>query len=159
VETGLAKKLNLGCGAFTMPGFINIDIQEPADVIGDFTRMEFSGVDEIVMSHVLEHISWQRTDEVLALVRSWMKRRALLTVEVPDMNAILQRGIYDQVAEIYIYGIQSAIGEFHLAGFTQEKLAYRMEAAAFTVQSSRAFLSETQGRVGLPCVEVIGKAR
>jgi hypothetical protein len=158
VPNDMPKKLNLGCGEFTLPGYINVDIQPPADVIGDFLQMEFSAVTDVVMSHILEHISWQETAAVLKKVHSWMVPGGTILVEVPDMDAVMARGTYDQFAEIAIYGIQSAIGEFHLAGFNLGKLTSFLTTAGFTVTSNRAFISDHPARPGFPCIEAIGEA-
>jgi predicted SAM-dependent methyltransferase len=152
------KKLNLGCGAYTLPGYVNIDMQPPADVIGDFTEIQFSDVTEIRMSHILEHLPWSRVPEILHNLRLSMVRDAEIIIEVPDMEYIMQRGVYDRFAEIAIYGIQSAPGEYHQAGFTQQSLALKLTDAGFTVSNWRVFLSEHEARPGFPCIEVIGKA-
>lgn len=151
-----SKKLNLGCGEFALPGYINVDLQPPADVIGNFLQMEFSDVTDVQMIHILEHVSWQESARTLQLVCSWMVEGGTITVEVPDMEAIMARGTYDYFAEIAIYGIQSAIGEFHLAGFTEAKLRALMTSVGFTVTGSRTFLSEHPARPGFPCLEVCG---
>lgn len=152
------KKLNLGCGEYTLPGYINIDIQPPADVIGDFTEMEFTHVTEIRMTHVLEHLPWVRVPEILHNLRQWMEPEGQVIIEVPDMEAILKRGVYDQWAEILIYGIQSAPGEYHQAGFTMQSLGLKLSDAGFNVVGWRAFPSEHPARPGIPCIEVIGQA-
>ena len=154
-----ATRLNLGSGAYPKEGFTNVDIEDAhADVIGDFTKMEFAGVEEVEMSHVLEHISWQSTAAVLRLVRSWMVDGGSIRIEVPDMEAIMARGIFDIAAQIAIYGIQSAQGEFHLAGFTWNSLRAHMLDAGFSVVSGRSFASGHPERIGFPCLEVIGTA-
>lgn len=52
-------KLNLGCGIFYKPGYINVDLFEKsiADQIYDVRHLSFedNSVDEIEASHILEH--------------------------------------------------------------------------------------------------------
>ena len=52
-------KLNLGCGVYYKPGYINIDMfeSEIADEIADICHLEYedNSVDEIEASHIIEH--------------------------------------------------------------------------------------------------------
>lgn len=52
-------KLNIGCGKHHLEDYINIDCVAPADMIHDVEESELpyedNTVDEIVLSHVLEH--------------------------------------------------------------------------------------------------------
>ncbi len=153
-DPGLPVKLNLGCGEFPLPGFINVDLQAPADVVGDFTKdFTFTNVQEVRMTHVLEHIPWTRTVETLTLVHSWMVPGAEIIVEVPDMDAIIARGVFDHDAQIAVYGIQSSPGEFHMAGFTVRNLRIALAEAGFANTAAVTFLSEHPARVGFPCLE------
>jgi hypothetical protein len=146
-------KLNLGCGEFTLPGYCNIDLQPPADVVADFRELSFSDVEEVEMSHVLEHLSWQDTNAVLHQVRLWMRAGGTLRVEVPDMGMILARGVWDKDAEIAVYGIQSGEGEYHKSGFNAEKLRVCLEHTAWRVDQVRSFASTHPARPGFPCLE------
>lgn len=153
-------KLNLGCGEFTLPGYCNVDIQPPADVIGDFTKdFDFSDVTEVEMSHVLEHLSWHDTEKVLHTVRLWMKPAGTLRVEVPDMGAIMGRGIWDKATEIAVYGIQSDEGEYHKAGFNAASLRGCLERTGWSVDQVRAFASTHPARPNFPCLEARATAK
>lgn len=155
-------KLNIGCGAYPLEGYTNIDAdpkyEEFADIIGDFSEMEFEGVEVVEMSHLLEHISWQQTEGVLVLVRSWMVQGGKIRIEVPNMEAIMARAVFDQAAQIAIYGIQSTEGEFHLAGFTRFSLMQKLAKSGFEVRGWRIFQSDHEQRKGFPCLEVVGVA-
>ena len=152
-------KLNLGCGQFKMDGFVNVDLHaDNADVKGDFTEMDFEDVEEVEMSHILEHLAWNRTNEVLNRVRSWMVPGAPIRIEVPDIQFFIERGILDLAAKIAIYGIQSAPGEYHLTGFTEFTLRAELEKAGFTVTSSRRFSSDHPARPNFPCIEMTAVA-
>ena len=55
-------KLNLGCGNDVREGYINIDKYNiKADVKADIMKLPYENdsVNEILISHVIEHISWR----------------------------------------------------------------------------------------------------
>jgi predicted SAM-dependent methyltransferase len=62
IKAGESIKLNLGCGYNHMDGFINIDkfASSAPDWVMDIEQMPWTipndTVDEVVMTHVLEHI-------------------------------------------------------------------------------------------------------
>jgi len=59
-------KLHLGCGNIILDGYTNIDIVpgEGIDVVSDVRSLPMykdASVDEVYLSHVLEHFSWKDT--------------------------------------------------------------------------------------------------
>lgn len=150
-------RINVGSGMFPLDGFVNVDQYEPADVRGDFTKLAFENVDEVVMSHVLEHIAWPRTIEVLRHVRGWLKPGGKLTVEVPDMEVILSLGTGNPWWVSWVYGESSHPGEEHRAGFNAALLVAVLIEAGFHVETTllRRFLSEHPARRGFPCIEAV----
>lgn len=154
---GDSIRLNLGCGEYHVPDFVNVDLYcEKADVKGDILELEFADVDEVLMSHILEHVSHQFSDLLLGRIRSWMNPGAHITIEVPDVSALLGRGEFDIWTEIGLYGVQTAPGEFHYSGWTLEKLVNRMIDAGFHITSAHRFVSTHPARTGFPCIEAIG---
>ena len=154
----MSKRLNLGCGNYPIEGWVNVDLQPPADVIGDFTKMDFEDVDEVVMFHVLEHIPWVRTEQTLKLIHSWMKPNARITIEVPDMEVIQKRERFDNYWLLATYGVQSNPGEYHMAGFSRVSLCLALRDAGFRPQDWIHFESEHEARQGFPCVLVKARA-
>lgn len=126
-----------------------------ADVQADFTTLAYEGVDEILLSHVLEHFSWRRTDEILDLLFGWLKRTGVLTVEVPDIALLLKMDPGHPYFNLAIYGDQSTEGEYHKSSFTVESLITHLTGVGFLVQSARTFLSEEPQRTDYPCIEVV----
>jgi predicted SAM-dependent methyltransferase len=151
-------RLNIGSGPEPLAEWTNVDLRPPADIVGDFTRMEFAQVEEVLMRHVLEHVSWRSTDDVLRRVRSWMIEGGTLTIEVPDMDAILELGTRYANWQQWIFGDHSRQGEEHRAGFTKASLRKELKRAGFRVRSSRTFLSGASERPGYPCLEVVAVA-
>jgi len=150
-------RLNLGAGQFPLEGYTNVDLAPPADVVGDFTAMDFAGVTEIVMTHCLEHLPHPCGPAVLRRLRAWLVPGGLVTIEVPDMAAICaapESPTFQRDA----YGCQISAGEYHLAGYTLGTLATLVRAAGFEVHTQRAFASTHPARRGMPCVEVVAVA-
>jgi SAM-dependent methyltransferase len=86
----MGLRLNLGCGRFSIPGWVNVDATAlpGVDVVADLgccrtTRLPFAddAVDELLLSHVLEHI-----DDTLALMQELhriARSGAVATVRCP----------------------------------------------------------------------------
>lgn len=147
-------RINVGSGHTPLAGHLNIDIEPPADQVGDFMLMSFSEIDHVEMSHVLEHISWRDTQRALAVVASWLRINGSLRVEVPDMNVLCQLGVGIIGWEMGIFGAQTSDGEYHKAGFSVETLVNSVAAAGFRVDLVRTFRSTHPERNGYPCIEL-----
>jgi predicted SAM-dependent methyltransferase len=150
-------KLNLGCGRFPLDGFTNVDLHaDEADINGDLRELEFSGVEEIRMIHLLEHFSWRETQTVLERVKGWLAPDGLLRVEVPDMQRIMKMGTEDDWLR-YVYGSQQHDGEYHRSGFTESSLREALELAGFRELRTAWFNSDFETRPGMPCVQAEAK--
>lgn len=144
-------RLNLGCGGLPLKGYTNVDLHnEAADVVGDVRSLQFQDVAEVVMYHLLEHLERKDTIPVLQRIRSWMLNRAPITVEVPDMAAIMAAPRLQWVSDIY--GSQEHDGEFHKNGFDAYSLAWVMREAGFHDVEVESFVSEHPMRPGMPCL-------
>jgi predicted SAM-dependent methyltransferase len=84
-------KLNLGCGHDKRPGFVNVDSQAACqpDQVVDLEHFPWpwpdSSVDEVVMSHVLEHLG-ASTEAYLGIIRELYRvcaADARVTIIVP----------------------------------------------------------------------------
>lgn len=146
-------RLNLGSGNYLLDGWTNVDAYCEADVVGDVRELEFSEVDAVNMSHLLEHFSWRETAAVLDHLHSWMRQGARLTIEVPDIERILALGTKHPLWFKYVFGDQSTPGEAHLAGFTPRMLIDALTAASFRLGAIVRFRSEHKGRETMPCLK------
>jgi hypothetical protein len=147
-------QLNLGCGGYPLDGFTNIDLYPPADIVGDFTEMDFEDLEGVVMIHSLEHLPWVQTPAILARIRSWLVPGGILTIEVPDMQAIMQMGAGNTCWLQWVYGCQAHEGEYHKAGFTSDLLCGLLELQGYKISVATTFLSDHPMRVGFPCLTV-----
>lgn len=149
-----ACRINLGCGAYHRRGWVNVDRQPPADYVGDFFTMRFQKVAAVNMTHSLEHLSYCDAPYLLRHVRSWMLPGAVLSIEVPDMEAIC-RDPDSPAFNLYAYGCHAA-HEIHAAGYTAATLKALCEGAGFTVVHTDTFKSEHPERTGMPCLSITG---
>lgn len=145
-------RLNVGCGDHPLDGWINIDLIPPADIVGDIRTLDFTNVDEIRCDHMLEHVPRADVAAVLHRFRQWLRPGGRVSVEVPDMAAIMARGAADPWWEQYIYGAQNHEGEFHRSGFVAGTLTAALLAAGFREVSTVAFRSTLPWRDGMPCL-------
>ena len=91
-------RLNLGSGPQLLPGFVNVDRGcAPAEVAGaDYKQgeaypLEFTDLDEIRASHVLEHFSHTQVRDVLENWVGALKSGGLLRIAVPNFELIAER--------------------------------------------------------------------
>lgn len=142
-------KLNLGCGARHLQGYINVDkavrgMTSP-DVDADIRALPFDDetADEIIAIHVIEHFyHW----EVNSVLREWarvLKPGGTIILECPDIkkaalhlvNAVtLNMGISDQLTMWPLFGDPSHKDPLmcHKWGYTPGTLAFELEKAGFT---------------------------
>ena len=155
-----AYRLNLGCGKYPLPGYVNVDLHEAAaDFHEDVWDLSFFPglIEEVRMDHFLEHIPWTQTHALLVKVHGWLIEGGLLRVEVPDMAAIFERGTGGDWLR-YVYGSQQHEGEFHRAGFTAVSLYTALDEAGFTDVDVRPIISTFRTRQGMPCLVATARA-
>jgi len=146
-------KVNLGSGRFPLEGWTNVDRYTDADVQADFRTLQYSGVERVRMSHLLEHLGWRETPAALEHVRGWLQPRGRLELEVPDSDLVLAAGTRHPGWVKYVYGDQSHPGEYHQAGFTARTLARQLQQAGFWDVHVDQFRSRHKGREGMPCLK------
>lgn len=80
-------KLNLGCSSAHHPGFVNVDLVPPADVIANLTHdwpWESDSIDGILAIDIIEHLP----NKIHTLNEMWrvLKPGAVAEIEVPDTS-------------------------------------------------------------------------
>ena len=137
-------KLNLGCAVIMLDGYINIDKYVKSDIRLDLLEplpYEDKTVDEILLSHVLEHFTLKEGRTVIRECHRLLKDDGILHVRVPDLLACMcEFSEADEHSRYYkwiktIYGGQWNPGEFHKTGFTKRHLVDTMEKYGFGVKA------------------------
>jgi len=117
-------KLNLGCGANKLDGYVNID-SEPSvkpDILAnmlDKLPYKANSVDEVAMFHVVEHISKHSHLKLFTEIWRVLKPGGTLLLAYPEFQKVVKnweinlRGQKD-FWEATIYGRQLFPGDFHV---------------------------------------------
>jgi GT2 family glycosyltransferase/predicted SAM-dependent methyltransferase len=109
-----ALRLNLGCGQYPLPGFINIDQFENVnpDLVADALNLpyEVGTVDEIYAGHLLEHLTWDEGQKALGHWLDLLKKGGIVRITVPDFDVLARKYLSNPTAEamrimneLYIY--------------------------------------------------------
>jgi len=117
-----AIKLNLGSGDYPIDGYENIDRKTGQEVYP--LAMPDACAEEIRASHVLEHFSHRKVEDVL---REWvrvLKPGGILKIAVPDFDLICQWHAAGQIehAEHYLMGGHVDDNDHHGTAFTKQFL-------------------------------------
>jgi len=117
-------KLHIGCGDLRLEDFINIDIQsKTADInldIYDLSKFNDNTVDEIYISHVLEHIKRNNMLNIIIEFNRLLKKNGVLRIAVPDFEKVVK--IYNKnknLSEIlgFLNGGQKDNYDIHYVNF------------------------------------------
>jgi len=99
-------KLNLGSHNKRIKGYTNVDALglENVDIVHNLTEypypFEENSIDEILMTEVLEHISWRKTDAVLKECFRILKVGGKMHIQVPDCGNMMKAMMNDWISEI-----------------------------------------------------------
>jgi len=136
-------KLNLGCGANKIPGFINVDVDpkmEP-DVVFNFTGKfpyKDGEVEEVVAYHVLEHIPKSAHPFIYDEIYRVLQPGGFLTLSFPEFTACYEnwksnyRGLKD-FWEATLYGRQASPSDFHVCIMEREVVARQLVRQGFGI--------------------------
>jgi len=124
-------KLHLGCGNRHIENFTNIDIRylpgvDEVNNIRFLRNYKPNSVNEIYASHVLEHFSRWDYKEVLKRWFEILKPDGVLTLAVPDFNAICE--YYTKTRNLkavmgLLYGGQDYDENYHYVTFDMDSLS------------------------------------
>lgn len=135
-------KLNLGSGDQRFEGFINIDLyDDSADIKADICQLPYAdnSVDEILCLQTIEHIAYNRTEEMFKEMYRVLKPGGKAHIECPDMmsaaKSIYETGDIDDKWIKHIWGeyfrpwdkdryeeAENHEGSKHRTGFTYQRL-------------------------------------
>ena len=148
-EEGQSIRFNMGCGQDRIEGYMGVDMYgEAADIKQDIMKLDLpeSCADEVMASHVIEHIPQHRAPEVLGKWYATLKEGGKLALETPDLEALCrdfidQDGVDKHTTAMCMFGAyvdhitpetqeKGALSP-HLWGYTPETLASLCETIGF----------------------------
>ena len=129
-------KLHLGCGKNLLPDYTNIDRTENADIVHDIRTLDFidnDTVDEIYISHVMEHFSRREIYSVLCEYNRVLKTGATLRISVPDFDSIVSvyNGKNLEILTGLLYGGQVDEYDYHKICFNFDLLSELLRCCGF----------------------------
>jgi len=142
------KKLNLGCGNEYKIDYINVDIRDDVlvDLQWDLENFPYpwtdNFIDEIFISHTIEHIPYQKQDKMMREFFRILKSEGKLIIICPDIQYLFEHYVYGDgssgefehphfMLEHFIFGGQDYEHNFHKAGYTPTTMRIRLERAGF----------------------------
>jgi len=141
-------KLNLGSGPQKLDGYTNVDIQERhnPDIIWDLRNIPYpwndNTIDSILLSHVIEHISYRKHTEVFKELYRILKPGGFLTIVCPDIIVLYERYVRVKGPEEHLNFVHFVFGghedehDYHNAGYTEKLMEFTLIKAGFNVIST-----------------------
>ena len=140
-------KLNMGSGGVEIPGYVSVDkCDRRAKILSDVFDLKIpdNTVEEIIASHLLEHINPYRVVELLKKWNAMLKPGGKLIIEVPDIEQMCNEFVtgdkqarYGVLNAMYApvnttdVGAVSDITSPHLWGWYPELLKEHLEWGGF----------------------------
>ena len=142
-------RFNMGSGQDRIPGYMGVDMHNPAaDIKQDLMKLDLPDgcADEIMASHVIEHIPQHRAPEILTKWFNALKAGGKLVLETPDLEALCKdflsqdgKAQYDTAMCIFGAAVEFISSETqekgalspHLWGYTPKTLGDLCETIGF----------------------------
>lgn len=151
-------RLNLGCGPDNRAGYVNVDAWvDNADLKMDIFALPLpnGSVDEILSSHMLEHLGKFEVPKALQGWHRVLKPAGKLCLNLPDLEWSAQQWV-DLPEDARwgwpldtLFGLQTHPGEYHKTGFTAARIEAILRQIGFaSVETSWAWSH------GLRCIRV-----
>ena len=137
-------KLNLGCGNWKLPGYVNCDLYDPAaDEKWDARAIPLpdNSADEIYTSHVFEHFDYKEAFTVLEEWKRVLKPGGTVIIETPNFYTsckefvkLYEEGNWGQVNQIYGHFFSEpyvSIGQVHKFMYTPEQMMWTLQTMGY----------------------------
>ncbi|HEY6022120.1 MAG TPA: hypothetical protein VIY48_20300 [Candidatus Paceibacterota bacterium] len=122
---------------------LDVDEKQKPDIVGDAAEMPpelYGKLDGLLASHVLEHFSYWKTNEVLAGWIRCLKEGGELHILVPSLEWAAREVLSERPSPaVYaqLYAGQVNQWDVHLTGFTMRKLRALFEQSGISVHTAR----------------------
>lgn len=134
-------RLYLGSREYKPDGFLTVDLDAShhPDLVADVTDLSAlasESVDEIMASHILEHLPWPESFRALSEWARVLRRGGALSISIPDLG-LLAKLIADGKNTWHATGLLYGLGrlhnrlEAHQFGYTRGMLIEMLESLGF----------------------------
>lgn len=106
-------RLNLGSGDSKLEGFISVDLyDETADVRADICELPFDNesIDEIVAYQVIEHLEYNKSQQMFDEMYRVLKPGGTAIVETPDIAVVARKILEEGLTDKWLYNL---VGEYY----------------------------------------------
>lgn len=106
-------RLNLGSGDSKLPGFISVDLyDDTADVRADICELPFddNSVDEIVAYQVIEHLEYNKSQQMFDEMYRVLKPEGTVILETPDIDVVCRKILEEGLTDKWLYNL---VGEYY----------------------------------------------
>jgi len=134
-------KYNIGSGGDIIEGYVSVDLYANADIKDDITKLttiKDNSVDEVLTTHVLEHLSDKDVFPAMYSIYRILKPGGEWLIEVPDLIWVLKDFMDTPDQNRWgwklqtIFGLQCHNGEYHRTGFSDWRLGQMLKEVGFT---------------------------
>jgi predicted SAM-dependent methyltransferase len=98
-------KLNVGSGKILLKDFVNIDIDDGADMKCDVRKglpYITDTIDYIYNEHFIEHLNWQEAGEFIQECYRCLKVGGILRIATPDLDSIVIKYLGDWDNQVWL---------------------------------------------------------
>lgn len=135
-------KLNLGCGASKIPGYLNVDVEDSCkpDLVHDFTKaplpFESGVVDEVLLFHTIEHISKKYHSTIVNEIHRVLRPGGQFFCSFPEFRKCFANwernaGGQKEFWEATLFGRQLYPSDFHVCIMDSHDFAIFLRNSSF----------------------------
>lgn len=106
-------KLNLGSGNNRIEGFTSVDLYDAeADIRADICELPFdnNSVDEIIALQVVEHVPYNRSQQMFDEMCRVLKPGGTALIETPDIDVVCRKILEEGLIDKWIFNL---VGEYY----------------------------------------------
>lgn len=106
-------RLNLGAGDSKLDGFISVDLYDPtADVRADMCELPYedNSIDEIVCYQAIEHLPYNKNEQLFSEWYRVLKPGARAIIETPDIAVVARKILEEGLTDNLMYNL---VGEYY----------------------------------------------
>lgn len=163
LNLGGAEKIEGGTGSPKLEGFTNVDIRDlpSVNIVHDITRLpmfEDETVDEIRVSHAIEHIP---LDKIIKALQEWyriLKPEGLLRIYCPDAHKLACDYVSGRIDcgqfSYQLFGAQEYEENLHRLAIDGERLGKMVTDAGFEIIGREPRPNAYPWDLGIQCKKI-----